>query len=134
MNNLTFQEKSHWASLASMVVVYSLYYINVIPPVDGNMESPHIWQFFKYMGLLVVVVATGHVFILIKSKQEPEDERQKMIEMKADRVSAYILHIGIVVAMWVPGNFWIIHTLTIIAVLTDVANKIQQLRLFNRGY
>lgn len=138
MKNLTFQEKNLWTSLIAMVVVYSLYYLNVIPPVNGIMESPHIWQYFRYMGLLIVVVIVGQVSILIKNKQEPEDERQKLIEMKADRVSAYILHAGIViaivVAMLVSGNFWFIHTLTVIAVLTDIVNKTQQLRSFNRGF
>ena len=137
MKNLTFQEKTLWVSLFAEVFVYGLYYLNVLPPVDGNMESPHIWQYFKYIGLLVLVIVIGVIAIAIKDRDEPVDERHQLIEMRADRVSAYILHIGILiailVAMFVPGNFWFIHTLTIIGVLADIVNKIQQLRAFKRG-
>lgn len=138
MKNLTFQEKTLWISLFAVIAVYGIYYLNVLPPVNGNMESPHIWQYFKYMGLLVFVIVVGVVAIAIKDRDEPVDERQQLIEMKADRISAYVLHFGILiailVAMFVPGNFWFIHTLTIIGVLADVMNKIQQLRSFKRGY
>ncbi len=138
MNNLSFQEKSLWASLVAMVLVYGLYYLNVLPPVDGNMQSPHIWQFFKYMGLLVIIVAIGQIAVLIKNKEEPVDERQKMIELKAGIVSSYILHGGVVVAIfvafWVPGNFWFIHTINLVAVLAEVINYIQQLRAFRKGF
>ncbi len=138
MKDLTFQEKTLWISLFAVIAVYGIYYLNVLPPVNGNMESPHIWQYFKYMGLLVFVIVVGVVAIAIKDRDEPVDERQKLIEMKADRISAYVLHFGILiailVAMFVPGNFWSIHTLTIIGVLADVVNKIQQLRSFKRGY
>jgi H+/Cl- antiporter ClcA len=138
MKNLTFQEKTLWVSLFAEVFVYGLYYLNVLPPVNGNMESPHIWQYFKYIGLLIVVIIVGVVAIALKDRSEVVDERQKLIEMKADRVSAYILHFGIfvaiVVAMFVPGNFWFIHTLTVIGVLADIVNKVLQLRSFSRGY
>ena len=53
MKNLTFQEKSLWSSLIAYILAYTLYYLNVIPPVDGNMESEHIWQYFKYIGCLL---------------------------------------------------------------------------------
>lgn len=138
MKNLTFQEKTHWICLIAVISVYGLYYLNVLPPVNGNMESPHIWQYFKYIGLLVFVIVVGVVILAIKGRDEPVDERQQLIEMKADRVSAYLLHFGIliaiVVAMFVPGNYWFIHTITVVGVLTDVVNKIQQLRSFKRGY
>lgn len=138
MRNLTFQEKTLWVCLIAVIFVYGFYYLNVLPPVNGNMESPHIWQYFKYIGLLVLVIVVGVVAIAIKDHDEPVDERHQLIEMKADRVSAYILHVGILiailVAMFVPGNFWFIHTLTIIGVLADIVNKIQQLRSFKRGY
>ncbi|MCX7554040.1 hypothetical protein OS175_09135 [Marinicella sp. S1101] len=138
MKNLTFQEKTLWISLFAVIFVYGLYYLNVLPAVDGNMETPHIWQYFKYIGLLILVIVIGVVAIAIKDRNELVDERQKLIEMKADRVSAYLLHSGIlvaiVVAMFVPGNYWFIHTITVVGVLTDVVNKIQQLLAYKRGY
>jgi cytochrome b561 len=138
MKNLTFQEKSLWSSLIASLVVYTLYYINIIPPIEGNMESEHIWQYFKYAGLLIAIVIICEISIRINNKEEPEDERQKLIEMRAERISFYFLSIGImvaiIVAMKVPGNFWFIQTITIISVLTDIINRIQQLRSFKRGY
>ncbi len=138
MNQLSFQEKSLWVCLIAEITIYSLYYLNVLPPVNGNMESPHIIQYFKYMGLLVTFIVIGQVAIAIKYKEDTVDERQRLIEMKADRISSYILHIGIfaaiVVAMTVPGNFWFIHTINGVAIFAEVLNQIQQLRAFRRGF
>lgn len=138
MKNLSFQEKSLWICLLAEIVTYGLYYMNVLPPFNGNMRAPHIFQYFAYMGILLAFIVIGQVIIAAKYKEEPADERQQLIEMKADRVSSYILHTGIflaiVVAMYVPGNFWFIHTINGIAVLTQMINQVQQLRAFRRGF
>jgi len=138
MKNLTFQEKSLWLSLIAVVITYTLYYINVMPPINGNMLPPHIFQFAYYMGAMAIFIAISHIAIAIKQKQEPVDEREKLIVLKANSVSGYILHIGIfiaiVVALIVPGNYWFIHTINFFAVLTEIINQIQQLRLFRKGF
>ena len=138
IKNLTFQEKSLWLTLLAVVLTYTLYYLNVMPPVEGNMLAPHVFQFMYYMGVMVVFVAISHIVLVVKQKQEPVDEREKLIGLKANSVSSYILHTGvfisIVVALLVPGNFWFIHTLNFFAVLTEVVNTIQQLRAFRRGF
>ena len=48
MKNMTNQEKSLWVVLTASIVIYGLYYLNVLPPIDGNMESAHIWQYAQY--------------------------------------------------------------------------------------
>ena len=137
LNNLTFQEKSLWLTLIAIVLTYTLYYLNVLPPIEGRMLAPHIFQFAYYMGVMVVFIAISHVALAIKQKQEPVDEREKLISLKADAVSSYILNIGIftaiVVAILVPGNFWFIHTINFFAVLTEVVNTIQQLKSYRAG-
>lgn len=138
MKNMTNQEKSLWVVLTASIVIYGLYYLNVLPPVDGNMESAHIWQYAQYMGAFVVIVIIGEVYLALKNKQEPVDERARLISLKANSVSTYILYSGIlvaiVVALWKPGNFWFIHTINFVAVLTEIINQIQQLRAFRKGF
>lgn len=138
MKNLSFQEKSLWICLVAEIVTYGLYYMNVLPPFNGNMQAPHIFQYFAYTGILVTFIVIGQIIIAVKFKEEPIDERQHLIELRADRVSSYILHAGIflaiVVAMIVPGNFWFIHTINGVAVLTEMVNQVQQLRAFRRGF
>lgn len=138
MKNMTNQEKSLWVVLTASIVIYGLYYLNVLPPVDGNMESAHIWQYAQYMGAFVVIVFIGEVYLALKNKQEPVDERARFITLRANSVSMYILYTGIliaiVVALWKPGNFWFIHTINFFAVLAEVINQIQQLRTFRQGF
>ncbi len=137
MHDLTFQEKSLWLTLIAVVLTYTVYYLNVMPPIEGRMLAPHIFQFAYYMGVLVAFVAISHIVLAIKQKQEPVDEREKLIRLKADAVSSYILNSGvfiaIVVALLVPGNFWFIHTINFFAVLSEVVNSIQQLRAYRKG-
>jgi hypothetical protein len=140
MKNLTFQEKSLWLTLIAVVLTYLLYYINVMPPIDGKMLPPHIFQFAYYMGVMVIFIAISHIAIAIKQKntQEPVDEREKLIGLKANSISGYILQVGIfisiIVALIVPGNYWFIHTINFFAVLAEVINQVQQLRLFRKGF
>ncbi len=138
MKNLTFQEKSLWLTLIAVVATYVLYYLNVLPPIEGMMLAPHIFQFAYYMGVMVVFIVISHIVLAIRQKQEPVDERERLINLKANSVSSYILHTGIftsiVVALLVPGNFWFIHTINFFAVLTEVVNNMQQLRAFRKGF
>jgi cytochrome b561 len=137
MKNLTFQEKSLWLTLLAVVSTYVLYYLNVLPPIEGRMLAPHIFQFAYYMGVMAVFIAISHIVLAIRQKQEPVDERAQLINLKANSVSSYILYTGIftsiVVALLVPGNFWFIHTINFFAVLAEVINNMQQLRAFRKG-
>lgn len=138
MKNLTFEEKILWISLIATIIVYGVYYINALPPIDGNMETAHIYQFFTYLGLLIAIVIIGFISLLVKNKEKPfDDERQKFIEMKAAKNSYFLLHIGvivsIIVAMIIPGNFWFIHTINFFAVLTETLHIILQLKGFRKA-
>lgn len=137
MNNLTFQEKSLWLTLIAVLSTYILYYLNVLGPIEGRMLAPHVFQFMYYIVIMAVFMAASHIVLAIKEKQQPVDEREKLIRLKANSVSSYILYVGvfvsITVALWVPGNFWFIHSINFFAVLAEVVNDVQQLIAYRKG-
>ena len=86
---MSFREKSAWASLAVMLVVYVPYFVHVFRlfgrgelkggAVLGQFISAVLFQIF----LLIVV----HIAIAIQSRQQQTDERDRAIEATSYKIA-----------------------------------------------
>lgn len=107
---MSFHEKSAWASLISMLVVYLVYF---------SIAFSGVGVFFVIFALIAAVIIQVSLFagaqILIaiftreikeKGDVPPRDERDRGIELRSTRVSSYVL--GTAVALWCIAAFILI--------------------------
>ncbi len=109
---MSYQEKRALVNLFSsiaIVTLYSLYMRDRYPQVgDYAPEVFRFWGQFFFFLIPVSIVARIVIYIVFSivntiatREEEPDitDERDKLIELKASRNSAFVLGAGIVLAM-----------------------------------
>lgn len=95
---MSFREKSAWISFLSILLVFGIYFSGVGMAMAGHIEySDVVRMFFKLVGLLIFLEIVLHGIVALRAPREartPEDERERLIGLKADRVAAYVLSLG----------------------------------------
>lgn len=147
---MSYQEKKIYVSLFSSILIFTLYTLYAIQHAEaGSITSASdfsFWGSFILVLLPVSIVAKIliHIGFVIFNKiatneDEPsiEDEFDKIIELKADRISLYVFSLGFIVSM-VPLVTELPTYLTFLALivsgfLSDLLGRIAQLYFYRKG-
>lgn len=95
---MSFREKTAWISLISMGGIYGLYFWSVVH--SGRKDA----AFGGLLGTVIALVVVEVVLTIVvsalapKDAHAPEDEREKLISLKATRTAYAGLATGIAVA------------------------------------
>lgn len=96
---MSFREKSAWISFFSILLVFGIYFGAVGMAMTGRIDySDVVRMFFKLVALFVLLQIVLHVLVASRAPREalaPKDEREKLIGLKADRLAAYVLSVGV---------------------------------------
>lgn len=134
-----FEERSAWIQLVSLLAVLVGYSL-----VAGQMLSNGVTALPAYAGvfgvsivLMVIVVVVGHVAVAIASRPEARDERDRVIEWRAESYSGWLLATGVFTALTlmvlsVP-NVWSAHLLLLSLFLAELLKLVLQLVFYRRG-
>ena len=139
MINASFEEKSVWIQLISLVVVLGSYFVKAGTLLaDGvTVLAPYIGLFVAATILLVVVLVIGHVVVAIASRPEGRDERDRLIEWRAESNSSWILAAGvfgaIVALVAAVDDVWVANLLMLSMLVSEVAKLTFQLFYYRRG-
>ena len=88
---MSFREKSAWASLAVMLLVYVPYFIHVFRLLGrGDLKGGVLLgQFIGAVVFQVFLLIIVHIVIAIQSRQQQADERDRAIEARSYKI-AYV--------------------------------------------
>ncbi len=139
---MSFKEKSTAAMLVVMVALYGWYFTKVMTQAtDGSVDSIVYKPLLVGLVVLLVVGAiVAHIVIVAvaPNASDEEDERDRLIEMRADQVSGYVLAVGTFVGLWLAlvdaEAFWIVHALVAGLVVSEVVKNSMMLVAYRRGY
>jgi hypothetical protein len=137
--NASFEEKSVWIQLVSLVAVLGSYFA-----IAGLMLSKGVMVIAAYVSLfivavvlLVIVLVAGHIVVAVASKPEGRDERDRLIGWRAESNTGWILAVGVCAA--ITGlvasieNVYVAHLLVLSMLLSEVAKCVLQLVYYRRG-
>ena len=142
--DLTFQEKSLWASLLTTLILFGVYFVLafqiILNPEVGDLpERFSIGALFTITVIVVIVIETVvHTVLAITNRPDIEDERAKLISLKATRNGALILAVGV----WISfaglaftgySSMLIAHVLLSSFILAEIVRFSSQLVYFQRG-
>lgn len=113
----SFEERSVWVQLVSLLVVLGGYFV-----VSGWMLARGIEQLGPYVPLfaaatvlLVIVLTLGHIGAAVVGRAEKRDERDRLIGWRAESNSSWLLGAGVFVAItglsFNVAPVWIAHLL-----------------------
>lgn len=137
--NASFEEKSVWVQLVSLVVVLGSYFAIAALMVSNGTTAmiAFVPLFIAAVVLLVVVLTVGHVVIAIAGRPDGRDERDRQIEWRAESNSSWILGAGVITAIAglivAVEPVWIAHLLLFSMLLAEVARFIFQIIYYRRG-
>jgi len=141
--NLSYQEKSIWVILISTVLVFGSYFYAAFKlfPFTSFPNSPLIALFIgTIVGYIIlqIILHIGLALFHVKEAEGDTDERDALIELKATRISYFVLIFGV----WVAGcsMFLFISTVTManiimfFFVLAEIIGNVVQLYYYRRGF
>ena len=113
---MSFQEKSNLVMTVIIALVYGAYFAVVMPPALS--DGPSMEQLGPYLfGAVVFLVIGGvvaHILVAMAAPKESDeaDERDKLIEMRADARSSYVLGAAALLALGLGLTeqhlFWVV--------------------------
>lgn len=137
----SFEEKSVWMTLLSLIAVYALYFV-----VAGKMLSEGIRELVAFAPLFaavvllqIIVLVVGHVAVAVWKRPEGQggDERDRIISWKAEHHSSWLLAVGVLAAItamvFSVENVWTAHLLLMALVLSEILRCSLQLLYYRRG-
>jgi uncharacterized membrane protein HdeD (DUF308 family) len=135
----SFEEKSVWIQLISVVVVLGAYFVVASQMMSQSITvlAAFVPLFAVTVGLLVAVLVAGHVIVAVASRPEGRDERDRLIEWRAESNSSWILPVGVLTA--ITGlvlsieAVWIAHLLLLSLFVSEVVRFAFQLVYYRRG-
>jgi len=142
--NLSFREKSYWASLLIMSLVWINYFLRIRPALlDGSITRADSASLFAgALVTLIVLEIVVHIVLAVadsKTANQPKDERDRTIGHKAGNLAGWVLGICIVMigafAMFQDVSSVLIANLLLLAlVFSQCADYALSLFYYRRGW
>ena len=137
--NLSYREQSIWGSLAITLIVYGYYFATVFSGAQpSQIDRTALARLIGAVFVIVVIEIAYHILIALKSKVEPKDERDILIETKAYRNSYLLLVADLFMLMGTVVVFGLTPLLTVnlmllSVVISEIVKYLTQLFLYRRG-
>lgn len=135
----SFEEKSVWIQLTSLVLALGGYgYVAGHLMAQGIEAMPAYAAVFTIAVIAVVVVnVVGHVLVALTGGAQERDERDRVIEWRAESRSGWLLGAGVVLSIGGlvvgVGPVWIAHALLLALFLSEILRLVLQLVDYRRG-
>lgn len=139
---MTFMEKSTLMMTLLLLVVFGGYFVLVLGPVAASPDRQGAFTGLMIAATVVLAIfaAVSHIVLAVLFRTQAtagHDERDRFIALRAERLSGYILAVGvfggIVLAMLETAPFWIAQALLAAWVLAEVSEGVAKLLLYRRG-
>ncbi len=137
--NASFEEKSVWVQLVATAIGLGVYFFlaSKLIAIGVNELPPYAILFTVTTIFLVVMMVVGHVIAAITGKPEGRDERDRLIEWKAEARSSWILAVGVFGAitamLFKVSNVWIANGLLLSLFVSTMVGFALRLISYRRG-
>lgn len=138
---MTFQERSALAMTGILVLVFGWYFALVIGEIAKLPAREIAYQglMVPVVILLVILAALAHAVIAIAAPSQAgsQDERDRLIGLRGQRIGGYVLATGTVaglgLAMVQADTFWIAQVLLGALVIAEITEGATKLVLYRRA-
>lgn len=135
----SFEERSVWIQLFGLALVLGGYSFVAGQMLSNGIEALPAYAavFAVSVVLLVAILVAGHVAVAIISRPDGRDERDRLIEWRAESLSGWIVATGVLggitaMVFSVP-NVWTAHVLLGSLFLSEITKLGLQLVFYRRG-
>ncbi|MBC8375025.1 MAG: hypothetical protein H8E26_03200 [FCB group bacterium] len=140
--NLSYQEKSIWASLIITSIMFIYYFSRVLGVIE-NPDIPETSLIVVFIGVITVtifaqVVIQSIMAIIYRDEvKDGGDERETLIRLKATSISHYVLISGVWIACMSfylnPSALMLMNVFIVFFVVSEIVGFVTQLIYYQRG-
>jgi predicted RND superfamily exporter protein len=138
---MSFREKSAWISLIAHGVVFGGYFLLLSQSWDDRLGQPlSIGLLVGAVVMLVIIAATLTIIAAVLNPREANaaaDEREQLIDLKAERIASYTLSTGVVMligALLLGWNGFLVANLLLASmVIAELVKAAAQIFAYRRG-
>lgn len=138
---MSFREKSAWIALAAYGVVFGAYFLVLWRSWDDAYgQGLSIGLMVAAVLALIAITTTLTILAALtapKDANAPADEREQLIDLKAERIASYTLSTGVVLligALLLGWNGFLVANLLLASmVMAELAKALAQIIAFRRG-
>ncbi|MBI3676030.1 MAG: hypothetical protein HY243_05375 [Proteobacteria bacterium] len=143
---MSFREKSAWITLTLYLLVYGYYGWTLYSVAQAGQTATYdyVWLLVRLVFLLVVLQVVFSIAITVVTAvtrpsdiRKVEDEREKLIALKATRYGFAVLAIGaLAICLWIAyggREFYTANTLFLVVVLAEMSRSAAQIVYFRKG-
>ena len=137
---MSFREKSAWITLSAILLVSVLYFLHAPMILD---PSPGPWEFHILLASIATFIGIEVVAYIVlylrypKDARTPKDERERLIDLKATRLGAYVYVVASFLAILTPhhgANGFAVGIFIIMAfVIAQIVNYTARIVYYRRG-
>lgn len=138
---MSFREKSAWVALLTYGVVFGAYFFTIWRAWDESYgQGLSIGLMVGAVVALIIVAIVLNVVLALfhpKTANAGADERETLIDLKAERISSYVQSIGVVCligALLIGWNAFLVANLLLASlVIAELVKALAQIAYFRRG-
>ncbi|MBT4034855.1 MAG: hypothetical protein HOB84_08880 [Candidatus Marinimicrobia bacterium] len=140
--NLSYQEKSIWASLIITSIMFIYYFSRVLGVIE-NPDLPESSLISVFIGVITVTIfaqiVIQSIMAIIYSDEVKDggDERESLIRLKATSISHYVLISGVWIACMSfylnPSALMLMNVFIVFFVVSEIVGFVAQLIYYQRG-
>jgi hypothetical protein len=138
---MSFREKSAWISLIAHGVVFGAYFLLLSQSWDDRLGQPlSIGLLAGAVVMLVIIAAMLTIIAAVLNPREANaaaDEREQLIDLKAERIASYTLSTGVVMligALLLGWNGFLVANLLLASlVIAELVKAAAQIFAYRRG-
>jgi hypothetical protein len=138
---MSFREKSAWVSLITYGLVFGGYFLTLSRAWDESYAQGLSIGLMvgAVVALIIVAIVLNTAIALFTPKEAtaPADERETMIDLKAERIASYTLSIGVLCligALLMGWNAYLVANLLLASmVISELVKAVAQIAYFRRG-
>jgi hypothetical protein len=137
---MSFREKSAWVTLTAILLVTVLYFLHVPRLFDPNPSPWTLHIVVLSFATFIVIEVVAHIVLYVrypKDARTPKDERERLIDLKATRLAAYVYVVGSFLALLTPhhgADGFAVGVFVLMAfVIAEVVNYTARIVYYRRG-
>ena len=137
--NKSFHEKSIWISLITISLIFGYYFVRVfmMASQDEINVVENIVLLISVIVMVIIVEVVFHIILALRARPQIQDERDRLIELKATRNAYFVLAFGIFLPIVCIAAsvrpFIVAHVIMFIFVLSEIAQFLSQLFYYRKG-
>jgi hypothetical protein len=138
---MSFREKTAWVTLIAILFVSGLFFAHGPDIFAGEIDAWELHLVGMCVAAFIVIEVVAYVVLYLRNPRDartPKDERERLIDLKALRLAAYVYVLGsflaIIASVHAPSGAVVGFLVLAAFVIAEIVNYAARIIYYRRGF